>query len=150
MVTVHFTDNFAAVAEENVTAWKNAGTDPADALRDLEKLCAKSGEEFHPDGTPLVEKIYDGKFDGGQALNFIPNAARDQVSTKTPISGTVANTPTSINAGVDAKAVSATPDSHLTKPTSDDIARKAASTTTPIAPEAAATTTPTNLPGEPK
>lgn len=147
MVLVHFTPEFSATAEKAVTEWKNANTDAADALRALEKLCASSGEEFHPDGTPLVEKIYEGKFDGGQANSFAPNAAPAiETSTATPISGTVAETSTSTGIGVDAPAVSTTPETRFHQPSSESIASKAA-TPTPFAPEApVATEVPTSTP----
>ena len=135
MNTVRFTPEFTITAEKTVTEWKNAKTDPADALRALEKLCAKHGEEFHPDGTSLVEKIYDGKFDGGQAINFVPNQVHAaEVSTATPISATVAETATSTELGVDAKAVSTTP-VIPSEPKEEDIASHAASTPT-LVPEA--------------
>lgn len=149
MHLLHFSSDFAATARETVSAWKVAGFDPASAPRDLEKLCAKSAEEFHPDGTALVEEIFDGKFEGGQASNFVSNQVSGaEVSTATPISGTVAETPTSTDIGVDAKAVSTTP-LIIHEPTQEDIATQATSTPTPTAPEVeVATEHPTDTPDE--
>ncbi len=108
---------------------------PPTPLRGLEKLCAKSGEEFHPDGTPLVEKIYGGKFEGGQAVNFIENPAPVVESTATPIAPEATATPTPFGLGVDAQAVSTTPETRFHEPTSESIASQASAVPTHIAPE---------------
>lgn len=135
MQSTHFTPEFATIARESVSAWKDSNTDAADALRALEKLCASHGEEFHPDGTPLVEEIYDGKFDGGQASSFIPNSKPAKDSTATPVTAETSATPTPVHP-VDAKAVSKTPDSRFDGEA--DIASKAA-TSTQTAPGEATT-----------
>jgi hypothetical protein len=126
MHTLPFSKAFAATATEVVSSWKKAGTDPADALRGLEKLCAQSGEEFHPDGTALVEKIYDGKFDGEQASNFVPNPATGASTATPPVKVAEQSTATPIQLGSDAPASNKTPDPRFHPPKSDTIAAKAA------------------------
>lgn len=69
----HFSEAFAKTAADTVHGWRESGASAFDAARNLEILCSKSNEEFAVDGVALVERIYNGKFRGGQTTDFQAN-----------------------------------------------------------------------------
>jgi hypothetical protein len=72
----HFTPEFAKRAEALVNDWKAAGVSAVDAARDLERTCAREREEFAVDGIPLIERVYDGRYDR-TTTSFEPNTPED-------------------------------------------------------------------------
>lgn len=72
MALNHFTEAFAGKAEKLVNDLKAAGASATDAVRTLELTCGRENEEFAVDGIPLVERIYDGRYDRSSS-SFEPN-----------------------------------------------------------------------------
>jgi len=67
------TTDFREQMREQLEGKKTDGWTPEEALRWLEKQCGRSNEEFKGHGIPLVEEVFGGRFEGGQAGNWVAN-----------------------------------------------------------------------------
>jgi len=69
------TTDFKEQMREQLEGKKTDGWTPEEALRWLEKQCGRSNEEFRGHGIPLVEEVFGGHFEGGQAGAWVANVA---------------------------------------------------------------------------